>query len=154
LRSLRVARPRFNVLLLIHLTPLRRKSSRLRGVPINRATGDCRECALLWRTSQTRSAHCKPCPRQGLRHVVRLIGLIFLCSQILSCALFLVLWLCWLFRSSRRVGKRVPRPAISHTWTLGALPPELARRLPEDIAATHSPHEQEKNALPVHEDVR
>jgi len=92
--------------------------------------------------------------RQGLRHVVRLIGLIFLCSQILSCALFLVLWLCWLFRSSRRVGKRVPRPAISHTWTLGALPPELARRLPEDIAATHSPHEPEKNALPVHEDVR
>jgi len=82
--------------------------------------------------------------------VLRLIGLVFLCSQIVSCTLLFVLWLCWLFGSSRRVGERVPSQAISHTWTLGALPPELARRLPHDIAPTHSPHEQEKNAPLVH----
>jgi hypothetical protein len=49
---------------------------------------------------------------------VRLIGLIFLCSQILSCTLFFVLWLCWLIRS-RRIGGQVASSPSAETVATG-----------------------------------
>jgi len=54
--------------------------------------------------------------------VVWLIVLIFICSQILSCTLFLAHWLCWLIRSSTRVPRQV---GVSKTVPVTE-PPRLA----------------------------
>jgi hypothetical protein len=58
---------------------------------------------------------------------VRLIGIVFLCSQILSCALFFVIWLCWLFRSSRHTEEvasreRTPSMLTRKTFLLAIVP--------------------------------
>ncbi len=78
--------------------------------------------------------------------VVWLIVLIFLCSQILSCTLFLVLWLCWLFRSSTRMQRQVRVPE-----TLPTEPPRLAALIVAAGAYTGRPASPASLGRSVHQ---